>query len=151
MRAGACSALHLLALELHACRYGDYNTPEETFPDKPVPGNWQVIYHGVYDVKQQDYMGLESIVNEKVFPFATALRLSVWRSCMLTQKQLFNFDRGPVCTFLRLGLYVVRPRPSPLRERFFHHLALGEWSVEREAHGGPSLKSTSGMVVSYLV
>ena len=22
--------------------YGDYNTPEETFPDKPIPGNWQV-------------------------------------------------------------------------------------------------------------
>ena len=22
--------------------YGDYDTPEETFPDKPVPGNWQV-------------------------------------------------------------------------------------------------------------
>jgi len=29
-----------------ACGMGDYETPEETFPDRPVPGNWQVIYHG---------------------------------------------------------------------------------------------------------
>ena len=28
------------------CGMGDYETPEETFPDKPLPGNWQVIYHG---------------------------------------------------------------------------------------------------------
>lgn len=27
-------------------QYLDYDTPEESFPDKPVPGNWQVIYHG---------------------------------------------------------------------------------------------------------
>jgi len=29
-----------------ACGMGDYETPEEQFPDKPLPGNWQVIYHG---------------------------------------------------------------------------------------------------------
>eukprot|EP00658_Telonema_sp_P-2_P050948 TRINITY_DN3898_c0_g2_i1.p1 TRINITY_DN3898_c0_g2~~TRINITY_DN3898_c0_g2_i1.p1 ORF type:complete len:313 (+),score=61.69 TRINITY_DN3898_c0_g2_i1:432-1370(+) len=29
-----------------ACGMGDYETPEEVFPDKPLPGNWQVIYHG---------------------------------------------------------------------------------------------------------
>jgi len=29
-----------------ACGMGDYETPEETFPDSPIPGNWQVIYHG---------------------------------------------------------------------------------------------------------
>jgi len=30
----------------HACGMGDYETPEEEFPDKPIAGNWQVIYHG---------------------------------------------------------------------------------------------------------
>jgi len=32
--------------KVRACGMGDYETPEETFPDRPVPGNWQVIYHG---------------------------------------------------------------------------------------------------------
>ena len=29
-----------------ACPMGDYETPEETFPSSPLPGQWQVIYHG---------------------------------------------------------------------------------------------------------
>ncbi len=29
-----------------ACGMGDYETPEEVFPAAPLPGNWQVIYHG---------------------------------------------------------------------------------------------------------
>eukprot|EP00039_Didymoeca_costata_P008862 m.117835 g.117835 ORF g.117835 m.117835 type:complete len:495 (+) comp14261_c0_seq8:149-1633(+) len=33
--------------------YGDYTTPEEQFPDSPLPGNWQVIYHG------SDYMSYD--------------------------------------------------------------------------------------------
>eukprot|EP00038_Savillea_parva_P029182 m.69359 g.69359 ORF g.69359 m.69359 type:complete len:549 (-) comp8577_c0_seq1:122-1768(-) len=33
--------------------YGDYETPEETFPASPIPGNWQVIFHG------SDYMSYD--------------------------------------------------------------------------------------------
>ena len=46
--------------------YGDYDTPEETFPDKPVPGNWQVIYHGShfmsYDPDPKDYVNGSFII-----------------------------------------------------------------------------------------
>lgn len=50
----------------HAGGYGDYDTPEETFPDKPVPGNWQVIYHGShfmsYDPDPSHYVNSSFII-----------------------------------------------------------------------------------------
>ena len=46
--------------------YGDYDTPEETFPDKPIPGNWQVIYHGTnfmsYDPDPSHYVNGSFII-----------------------------------------------------------------------------------------
>ena len=46
--------------------YGDYDTPEETFPDKPIPGNWQVIYHGShfmsYDPDPTHYVSGDFII-----------------------------------------------------------------------------------------
>ena len=49
-----------------ACGMGDYETPEEEFPDKPLPGNWQVIYHGSnymsYDPVAANYVNGSFIV-----------------------------------------------------------------------------------------
>eukprot|EP00755_Sulcionema_specki_P018667 Sspe_Gene.67477::Locus_39809_Transcript_1_1_Confidence_1.000_Length_1547::g.67477::m.67477/K01206/FUCA; alpha-L-fucosidase len=46
--------------------YGDYDTPEEVFPDKPKPGNWQVIYHGSkwmsYDPDPANYVNGSFII-----------------------------------------------------------------------------------------
>eukprot|EP01062_Namystynia_karyoxenos_P055715 TRINITY_DN46776_c0_g1_i1.p1 TRINITY_DN46776_c0_g1~~TRINITY_DN46776_c0_g1_i1.p1 ORF type:complete len:510 (+),score=147.75 TRINITY_DN46776_c0_g1_i1:92-1531(+) len=46
--------------------YGDYSTPEESFPSQPLPGNWQVIYHGSnfmsYDPVASNYVNGSFIV-----------------------------------------------------------------------------------------
>lgn len=40
--------------------FGDYYTPEEQFPDKPIDGTWMVIYHG------SDFMSYDPVASHYV-------------------------------------------------------------------------------------
>jgi len=72
---------------------GDYETPEETFPDKPVPGNWQVIYHGSNFMSYGEDAALAAAARARAARAACAARASVL-TLFVTDPNPANYVNG---------------------------------------------------------